>query len=273
MDKLKLKITVIALLVLESLLMLKTFFLLKDYFLDIDNSPFSPQDKMFLFTSFLVLAIISTIFVILIFIYSGKKEIVEIKVPAETKQDASKERRRKNEEEQRRLSEIEKKRNKTINSLMNGLNTKLNLPEYSEKLLSNLAKQYELVQGIVFIQNDKGIFKKEGAYAFYREDEAPEFTEGVGIAGQVATNKELVNISNLPEKYLKVLSGLGSSSPANLVIFPILYENKSIGIVELATFVKMDKLAEQVIKVFSRRLGEHLGEIQNQMTKTPETTN
>lgn len=269
--KLKLKIIVIALLVLESLLMLKNFFLLKDLFLDVNNSPFSPMDKMILFASFLLLAVISGIFVILIFIYASKKEIVEIKVPTQDKKDAVKERRRKNEEEQRKLSEIEKKRNKTINSLMNGLSTNLSIEAYSEKLLSNIAKQYELVQGIVFIKDDTATFKKEGAYAFYREDEVPEFKAGVGIAGQVAVNKELVNISNLPEKYLTVLSGLGSSSPANLIIFPILHQNNSIGVVELATFVKMDKLAEQVIKVFSRRIGEHIGEIINpEIKKTKE---
>lgn len=269
--KLKLKIVVIALLALESLLMLKVFFLLKDLFLDVNNSPFNPQEKMLLFASFLILAIISFIFVILIFIYSSKKEIVEIKVPVQNKLDAGKERRRKNEEEQRRLSEIEKKRNKTINSLMNGLNTKLSLQKYSEKLLSNLAKQYELVQGIVFVKNGQGVYQKEGVYAFYREDEMPEFTEGVGIAGQVAVNKELVNISNLPERYLTVLSGLGSSSPTNLIIFPLLYENKTVGIVELATFVKMDKLVEQVIKVYSRKLGEHIGELRNLDKKEAKT--
>jgi len=262
MKNLTLKIVVIVLFVFQSLLMLKAFFILKDLVLDINNKLLiSEQDKMLLFAAFLILAIVSLVFVILIFQVSSKKEKIVIKEQPKTKVDVSTEKKKRNEEEQRRLSEIEKKRNKIINSLMNGLNSKLELKVYTEKLLSNLAKQYEIVQGMVFTRNNKDVFQKSGTYAFYGEDEAQDFKEGVGIAGQVATNKELINISNLPEKYITVLSGLGNSSPANLVIFPVLSENKAIGIVELATFVKMDKLAEQVLMVLSRKLGEHISQI------------
>lgn len=264
----KLKITVVILFVFQSLLMIKALFILKDLFLNINNkSLISQQDKMFLIAAFLIWAIVSIIFVLLIFYVSAKKEKNVIEVPVKNKVDESAESKKKNEAEQKKLSEIEKTRNKTINSIINGLNTNLELKKYSEKLLSNLSKQYELVQGMVFIRNDKHIFKKIGTYAFYQEDEAQDFKEGVGIAGQVAVTKELVNISNLPEKYLTVLSGLGNSPPANLIIFPILFENKAIGIVELATFVNMDKLAEQVLMVLSRRLGEHIHKILNSSNK------
>lgn len=262
MKNLTLTIIGIILFILQSLSMVKAFFILKDLILDMNNtSLISQQDKMFLFAAFLIWIMVSIVFVILIFKVSAKKEHIVIEVPAKNKVNESKEKKKKNEEEQRKLLEIEKKNNETVNSLINGLNINLDLKDYSDKLLSNLSKQYELVQGMVYTRHNQNVFKKRGTYAFYQEDEAQDIKEGIGIAGQVATNKELINISNLPEKYLTVLSGLGSSSPTNLIIFPILFENEVIGIVELATFVKMDKFTEQVLMVLSRKLGEHISQI------------
>ena len=262
MKNLTLKIIVILLFIFQSVLMVKAFFILKDFILDISNKTLiSQQDRMFLSAAFLVWIIVSTVFVILILKVSTKKEKIVIEDPTKKKNIASKEKKKKDEEEKRKLIEIEKKKDVIVKILLNGLNTNLNLKDYSDKLLSNLSKQYELVQGMVFTRNDQGIFKKSGTYAFYQEDEAQDFKEGIGIAGQVAINKELINISNLPEKYLTVLSGLGSSSPTNLIIFPVLFENKVIGIVELATFVKMDKYAEQILMVLSSKIGEHLSPI------------
>ncbi|MEN8119601.1 MAG: GAF domain-containing protein [Bacteroidota bacterium] len=262
MKNLTLTIIAIILFILQSLSMVKAFSILKNLILDINNkSLISEQDKMFLIAAFLIWIIVSIVFVILIFKASAKKEKIGIEVPAKTRVDKRKEKKRREEEKQRKHSEIEKKSNETINSLINGLNPNLNLKEYSDKLLSNLSKHYELVQGMVFTRNDQDIFKKSGTYAFYQEDEAQDFKEGIGIAGQVATNKELINISNLPEKYLTVLSGLGSSAPTNLIIFPVLFENKAIGIVELATFVKIDTFAEQVLMILSIKLGEHINKI------------
>ena len=249
--------------IFQSLLMLRAFFILKGlFFSSNDESLISHQEKMFLIAAFLIVAIVSVVFILIIIKLSKKKQETITKYVTNNKVDNVSERKKKNLEEQRRLSEIEKKRNKTINSIMQGLNPKLDVQSFSEKLLANLAKQYDLVQGIVFIKDEDGVFNMSGAYALYKEDEIHGFKEGVGITGQVAANKELINISNLPKKYLTVLSGLGSSAPTNLIIFPILNDNTTIGIVELATFVKMDKLAEQVLKVLSRRIGEQIGKLQ-----------
>ncbi len=262
MKNLKTKISIILMFVLQSALMVRTFFILKNiFFSDDGESLISQHEKMFLIATFLIVAIVSVVFVIMIIGLSSKKRETIIKYVTDNKADDAAEKKKKHLEEQQRLSEIEKKRNKTINNLMQGLNAKLELKQFSEKLLANLAKEYDLVQGVVFVKSTENVFKKSGAYALYHEDEVQDFKEGVGIAGQVAINKELINISNLPEKYLTVLSGLGSSAPANLVIFPVLNENVTIGVVEIATFVKMDKLAEQVLKVLSRRLGEQINKI------------
>ncbi|NJO90986.1 MAG: GAF domain-containing protein [Chloroflexia bacterium] len=129
-------------------------------------------------------------------------------------------------------------------------------------MLINISKVYDIMQGIFFVkdQSDK-VFRKKGAYAYYSGDELREFSEEVGLSGQVALNKKLLNISNIPEKYLTVLSGLGKSSPANLLILPVVYKDESIGIIELASFKKFDSLAEEILSDFMNQINEKLSKL------------
>lgn len=256
MKKLKLIIPVVVLFVAQIVLSVFLLFKMLDLANAVSENILPKHEKLFAMGAFITIAVISFIFMVMIFRYASKKKVEYIKVPVKEKDKTMSDKRRRNLEEQKRLSEIEKQRNRTINSIMNGLSSNLDKEEFSQKLLSNIAKQFDLVQGIVFLRTEKGLFSKTGTYAFYSENEVPDFEEGVGIAGQVAANKELLNITNLPDKYLTVLSGLGSSAPTNLLIFPIIHENKTVGIVELATFKKIEKFGENVFKILSRRLGE-----------------
>ncbi len=256
MKKLKLIIPVLILFAVQLALTAKIFFKMLELANTVQENLLPKHEKLLAMGSFIVIAAISLIFILMIFRYASRKKVEYIEKTVKEKDKSKSERRRRNLEEQKRLSEIERQRNRTINNIMNGLNSKLDEKEFSEKLLSNIAKQFDLVQGIVFLRNEKGLFSKAGTYAFYSEDEVPDFEEGVGIAGQVAANKELINITNLPDRYLTVLSGLGNAAPTNLIIFPIISQNKTIGIVEIATFKKIEKFGENVLKILSRRLGE-----------------
>ncbi len=256
MKKLRLIIPVLILFAVQLALTAKIFFKMLELANTVQENLLPKHEKFFAMGSFIAIMVISLVFVLMIFRYASRKKVEYIEKPVKEKDKSKSERRRRNLEEQKRLSEIERQRNRTINNIMNGLNSKLDEKEFSEKLLSNIAKQFDLVQGIVFLRNEKGLFSKVGTYAFYSEDEVPDFEEGVGIAGQVAANKELINITNLPDRYLTVLSGLGNAAPTNLIIFPIISQNKTIGIVEIATFKKIEKFGENVLKILSRRLGE-----------------
>ena len=262
----KITITAFFLLALQIVALIWIFEHLLILISHVEGEIFSKPERMSVLGAFGSVVGISVIYLTLLFRNINKPKEIIIEVPA--KGPSKSERRKRNLEEQKRLSEIEKQRNRTINNIMNGINSKLSKEEFSEKLLSNLAKQFDLVQGMIFLRNEKDFFSKAGTYAYYSENEIPDFEEGVGIAGQVAADKELINITNLPDRYLTVLSGLGSSAPANLVIFPIIHENKSIGIVELATFKKIEKFGENVIKVLMRRLGEDVAKIIANETKT-----
>ena len=137
-------------------------------------------------------------------------------------------------------------------------NAKLDLVKYTEKILSNIAKEFDIVQGLFFVKEKKsGIFDIAGKYAYFGEEEPKSFKIGESLSGQVAKNKKVLNLKDIPENYITILSGLGSSSPNYLLIIPIIMNDETIGIIELASFKEFksnfsnlfEKISEQIGKV------------------------
>ena len=137
-------------------------------------------------------------------------------------------------------------------------NSKLDRKKYTEKILSNIAKEFDIVQGLFYVkESETDIFSISGKYAYFGEEEPSSFKLGESLSGQVAKNKKPLNLVDIPENYITILSGLGSSSPNYLLIIPIILNNETVGVIELASFKKFksnfsdffEKVSEQIGKV------------------------
>jgi HAMP domain-containing protein/signal transduction histidine kinase/CheY-like chemotaxis protein len=86
-----------------------------------------------------------------------------------------------------------------------------------------------------------------------------EFSLNEGLVGQCASDKEQIRLSNVPGEYLKIGSGIGSAPPLDLVILPVLFENKVKAVIELASFENfsdthidfLDQLTESIAIVLN----------------------
>ena len=116
------------------------------------------------------------------------------------------------------------------------------IEDYAERILRNIAKHFEIAQGMFFLKDQNTMFFEAiSTYAYTADDKPPSFKVGEGISGQVAKNKQLMHLTSIPEGYLQIQSGLGKSSPSNLLILPLLLNKETIGIIELASFHTFDK--------------------------------
>lgn len=133
-----------------------------------------------------------------------------------------------------------------------------------EKVLWKVANDLEAVQGAVFLarQKDKEIKIIElfAGYAYYLpESKVLTYEFGEGLAGQVAKDGRLVNISSIPEGYISVISGLGKSSPTNLILVPVKNEQeKVLGVIEIASFRKFDQKDELFLKEVALLLAKEI---------------
>ena len=124
--------------------------------------------------------------------------------------------------------------------------------QFAEKILANSAKTIEIVQGIFFLKNqESGQFEPIGKYAYFSDQEPKPFIEGETISGQVAKNQKLLNMQSVPENYVDVMSGLGSSAPRHVLIIPLINKDETIGIIELASFKPFDSNVERLFDKLS----------------------
>jgi len=137
--------------------------------------------------------------------------------------------------------------------------------EFSKNLLSFLAKEKELSQGIFFTaikKNDKDVLKYLAGYAFDKEDtEDIEIEFGEGFTGQVASDGKLMNISDVPDGYLSIVSGLGKAKPASVIIVPLIYLRNVIAVIELASFHRFTAQDETYFKEVASYAAGHFKKI------------
>jgi len=138
-------------------------------------------------------------------------------------------------------------------------NPKESLKDFSERILLNLSRHFEIVQGIIYLKNSKtNEFESLSTYAYTFDKDPAPFKLGEGLPGQVAKNKTIMNLSSIPQGYLEIQSGLGNSSPNNLLIIPLLLNKETIGIIELASFHPVDTEREWTFKNLAKIIGNSL---------------
>jgi HAMP domain-containing protein/signal transduction histidine kinase/CheY-like chemotaxis protein len=147
------------------------------------------------------------------------------------------------------------------------------LKTVTQRILSELAQVVTAHYGAFYIlhQNeDTGIVKLNlfAAYGYRSEKNIPiEFAIGEGLVGQVAFEKERIILSNVPSNYIKISSGLGRAKPANLIILPVLFENKVKAVIELAS---LDAFSETHLDFLSQ-LTESIGIVLNTIEANTRT--
>jgi signal transduction histidine kinase/CheY-like chemotaxis protein len=87
------------------------------------------------------------------------------------------------------------------------------------------------------------------------------FAIGESLVGQAALERTPIMLTNVPGNYIRIGSGLGEAPPANLVIFPVLFEEQVLGVVELASFQPFSPVHLQFLEQLMEIIGVSLNAI------------
>jgi putative methionine-R-sulfoxide reductase with GAF domain len=132
------------------------------------------------------------------------------------------------------------------------------------KVLASVCNELQASQGAVYLSRyleDKRIIELKASYAYSIPDsQTVRFEFGEGLAGQVAKEGKSVNIKSVPEGYVKILSGLGSATPSNLLIIPMLNGEQVFGVVEIASFQKFTVAQQQLLEQIFAQVAEQFDE-------------
>jgi len=105
----------------------------------------------------------------------------------------------------------------------------------------------------------------------YKERKAisNRFKIGEAIVGQAALERKSIVITQAPEDYIKISSGLGESVPTSIIVLPVLFEETVMAVIELASFLPFTEIQQTFLDQLSESIGVVLNTI-NANTRTEE---
>lgn len=116
-----------------------------------------------------------------------------------------------------------------------------NLEVLSKSIIRDLVNFLDANQGGLFLFNDDDPenphFELTAAFAYNRfKYKQKSIMLGEGLIGACAIEKKTIVLTEIPENYVEITSGLGKSKPTALIIIPLIMENEVLGVIELASF-------------------------------------
>lgn len=116
-----------------------------------------------------------------------------------------------------------------------------NAQQMYDQLIAKLIKILNANQGGLYIlegeaDNDPHL-KLKSHYAYERKKFHEQRVEiGNGLLGQTFLERKTCYLTNVPQNYTTVTSGLGQATPNTLLIVPLIYNDDIVGVVEIASF-------------------------------------
>jgi len=105
-------------------------------------------------------------------------------------------------------------------------------------LLSELAPLVNAQQGVIYQMETENAGSLSLLSAFADDGDNGHLRRlkiGDGLVGQVAAEKRRMLIADLPEKTIPIRSGLFQSVPRNVIVLPVLFEDRVKAVIELAS--------------------------------------
>ncbi len=145
--------------------------------------------------------------------------------------------------------------------------TTQNLQNLLSQLISFVTKKVDGQVGVVYLLDEKSDEKQyelAASYAFKRRKGLPNgFKLGEGLVGQAALEKDIIVVSDIPKDYISINSGVGSSSPANIVVIPCNYQNKVVAVLEIASTSEFSDLVIEFLELAKISIGIAINNILN----------
>jgi len=124
------------------------------------------------------------------------------------------------------------------------------LAQLGEVIVSFVAEYTRAAVGAAYFIDGAGSFRRQGSYALdpasVRES---SFRTGDGLVGQVARDNRQLLITDVPENYLDVRSGLGRHAPTELLLVPATVDGRVLGVIEMGY---LKPVTPEIKELFSR---------------------
>ena len=144
--------------------------------------------------------------------------------------------------------------------------TNKDLTEMGFDIISNLVRYVGSNQGGFFMVNndEEGSSHLElvSSYAYEgRKFQEKKVYAGQGLLGQSMLEKETIYMTQVPDQYVHITSGLGEATPKNLIIIPLLLNEEYCGAIELASFNILEEYQLEFLEEVAENIAAYVSSV------------
>ncbi|MDB5053909.1 MAG: histidine kinase [Bacilli bacterium] len=133
------------------------------------------------------------------------------------------------------------------------------LREVAQTFLREVAAMIQVNCGSFYLNEMHGnerLLNLYGVYAYKPLNPSLESIRyGEGLIGQCALDKKAILLKDIPRDYMNVYSSLGHVTPANLLLYPVLFEGELVAVIELASLFEFTSVQLTLLDQLSVTLG------------------
>jgi hypothetical protein len=132
------------------------------------------------------------------------------------------------------------------------------LTTLARTILSELAPVVRAQHGVFYVNaaNGEPDLRLLASYAYTeRKHLANRFRPGEGLVGQCALERQPIVVTDVPEDYIRISSGLGEARPVNIAVLPVLCEGEVKAVIELASFQRFSDIQLSFLDQLTESIG------------------
>jgi methyl-accepting chemotaxis protein len=86
-----------------------------------------------------------------------------------------------------------------------------------------------------------------------------------GIVARTIHERETIYMTNVPESYFKITSGVGERLPKSIILLPLIFENEVFGVIELASFEEIESYKIYFLEQLAERTAAFLASLKRNL--------
>ncbi len=137
-----------------------------------------------------------------------------------------------------------------------------NQSKLGDEIIKNLVWYLKATQGGIFVINDKSEHEEYeliAAFAFDRKKYLQKsFAKGEGLVGTCAAERDVILLTEIPQDYIEITSGLGGANPNVLLLVPLIVEEEVMGVIEISSFNKFKPHEIELVKKLAQNIASTL---------------